>query len=265
MKMQAQLVSVTLGCAMASVALADEVRLSQTESEEVVLGFGRLCPDLGPSAAAEASSYWRSFTLRDQGISIDFSVTRVEFGIEQLRLPSLGEAEIMINLYTAPEGTQPQTGLTLIGSTVVAIGERTGEVVSVDIDALAGAGTALIVEVSVPSLRDMAGGDLGDRFVPGANGFGETAPVYFASDACGIPEPQPWNPAWGTFNHVLAVVGQPFCATDLDGDGQLTVFDFLTFQNLFDSRDPRADLDRDGLFTVFDFLAFQNAFEAGCP
>ncbi|MGD1914932.1 MAG: GC-type dockerin domain-anchored protein [Phycisphaerales bacterium] len=54
------------------------------------------------------------------------------------------------------------------------------------------------------------------------------------------------------------------CAADLDGDGVLTLFDFLEFQNLFDAGDPTADFDGDGSLTLFDFLAFQNAFDAGC-
>lgn len=55
------------------------------------------------------------------------------------------------------------------------------------------------------------------------------------------------------------------CPADLDGDGELAIFDFLMFGNLFDAGDPAADFDGDGAFTVFDFLAFQNAFDAGCP
>ena len=55
------------------------------------------------------------------------------------------------------------------------------------------------------------------------------------------------------------------CPADLDDDGRLTLFDFLTFGNLFDAGDPRADFDGDGDLTLFDFLAFQNAFDAGCP
>lgn len=54
------------------------------------------------------------------------------------------------------------------------------------------------------------------------------------------------------------------CPIDLDGDGELTVFDFLAFGNLFDLADPRADIDGDGLFTIFDFLTFQTMFDAGC-
>jgi hypothetical protein len=58
---------------------------------------------------------------------------------------------------------------------------------------------------------------------------------------------------------------QGACPADLDGDGQLTVFDFLEFQNLFASGDLAADFDGDGSLTLFDFLEFQNQFDAGCP
>ena len=54
------------------------------------------------------------------------------------------------------------------------------------------------------------------------------------------------------------------CRADLDDDGALTFFDFLTFQNLFAAEDVRADFDFDGAFTLFDFLAFQNSFAGGC-
>ncbi len=55
------------------------------------------------------------------------------------------------------------------------------------------------------------------------------------------------------------------CQADLDGDGTLTIFDFLEFQSLFDAGDPLADFDGDGTLTIFDFLGFQTAFDAGCP
>ncbi|MFI4916316.1 MAG: GC-type dockerin domain-anchored protein, partial [Phycisphaerales bacterium JB060] len=54
------------------------------------------------------------------------------------------------------------------------------------------------------------------------------------------------------------------CYADFDGDGSLTLFDFLAFQNAFDSGDLAADCDEDGILTLFDFLCFQNAFDAGC-
>jgi hypothetical protein len=46
--------------------------------------------------------------------------------------------------------------------------------------------------------------------------------------------------------------------------GQLDVFDFLAFQNLFAAGDAAADMDGDGSLTIFDFLAFQTSFDGGC-
>ena len=60
------------------------------------------------------------------------------------------------------------------------------------------------------------------------------------------------------------LVYEPDCPVDMDGDGQLTIFDFLMFQNLFATGDSRADFDGDGELTIFDFLAYQNAFARGC-
>ncbi|OAB55131.1 hypothetical protein AY599_19135 [Leptolyngbya valderiana BDU 20041] len=65
-------------------------------------------------------------------------------------------------------------------------------------------------------------------------------------------------------NFVVWQPGGDDCRVDLDGDGELTIFDFLAFQNLFDAGDPAADFDGDGDLTIFDFLAFQNEFDAGC-
>ncbi|MGD1916591.1 MAG: GC-type dockerin domain-anchored protein [Phycisphaerales bacterium] len=54
------------------------------------------------------------------------------------------------------------------------------------------------------------------------------------------------------------------CAADIDGDGVLTIFDFLAFQTLFSDGDLAADFDGDGILTIFDFLEFQTQFDAGC-
>ncbi|MEQ8318016.1 MAG: right-handed parallel beta-helix repeat-containing protein [Phycisphaerales bacterium] len=54
------------------------------------------------------------------------------------------------------------------------------------------------------------------------------------------------------------------CRADLDGDGALTLFDYLAFSGLFGLGDLQADFDGDGVLTIFDFLLFQTEFEAGC-
>jgi hypothetical protein len=62
----------------------------------------------------------------------------------------------------------------------------------------------------------------------------------------------------------VAVARAMACAPDCDGDGTLSFFDFLCFQNLFSTGDPAADCDNDGDLTFFDFLCFQDLFIAGC-
>ena len=64
---------------------------------------------------------------------------------------------------------------------------------------------------------------------------------------------------------VAGEIAEPPCAADLDADGELTIFDFLAFQNRFDAGSLETDFDGDGALTIFDFLAFQNAFDLGCP
>ena len=59
-------------------------------------------------------------------------------------------------------------------------------------------------------------------------------------------------------------LGAASCYADFDMSGSLDIFDFLAFQNAFDSGDLAADCDEDGSLTLFDFLCFQNAFDAGC-
>lgn len=54
------------------------------------------------------------------------------------------------------------------------------------------------------------------------------------------------------------------CLADFDGDGELSFFDFLAFQDAFSKGFRSADIDGDGAFTFFDFLAFQDAYARGC-
>ncbi|MEQ8843507.1 MAG: GC-type dockerin domain-anchored protein [Phycisphaerales bacterium] len=64
------------------------------------------------------------------------------------------------------------------------------------------------------------------------------------------------------------IFGEPVflpCFADQDRDGSLTIFDFLAFQNNFDSGDLAADCDGNGVLELWDFLCFQNGFDAGCP
>ncbi|UYV11873.1 MAG: integrin alpha [Phycisphaera sp.] len=80
----------------------------------------------------------------------------------------------------------------------------------------------------------------------------------------GAPWASPRGSSWAGSTYVVYGRSVRGCPADLDGDGVLTVFDFLAFFNLFQDGDPQADFDGDGELTLFDFLAFQDAFDAGC-
>jgi hypothetical protein len=54
------------------------------------------------------------------------------------------------------------------------------------------------------------------------------------------------------------------CYADVDDSGDLTLFDFLAYVNLFNADDVAADCDGSDSLDLFDFLCFVNAFNAGC-
>ncbi|MEQ9095553.1 MAG: GC-type dockerin domain-anchored protein [Phycisphaerales bacterium] len=94
---------------------------------------------------------------------------------------------------------------------------------------------------------------------PGEMHFDDQANVYVTTRTFNGTTGQTTMTAWK-----MGAIGETACPADFDGDGELTLFDFLAFQNAFDAGDPSADFDGDGELTLFDFLAFQNAFDAGC-
>jgi|GEM_PF-4725423 len=82
----------------------------------------------------------------------------------------------------------------------------------------------------------------------------------------GLVLPRPMDTEEKAFTLVIEPsVGAEPCYADFDGDGELTIFDFLAFQNAFVDGTLAADCDGDGGMSIFDFLCFQNAFAAGCP
>lgn len=75
----------------------------------------------------------------------------------------------------------------------------------------------------------------------------------------------------GTFVGVAAEIDGPLevvfgttCDADFNGDGELNVLDFVSFQGAFVAGDPGADCDGDGVLTILDFVCFQQLFGGGC-
>ncbi|MFI4915800.1 MAG: PQQ-binding-like beta-propeller repeat protein, partial [Phycisphaerales bacterium JB060] len=85
----------------------------------------------------------------------------------------------------------------------------------------------------------------------GAMHFDDRGDIYVTTRTRSADTGQTTMTAW----KLAAIGGRATCRADLDGDGALTLFDFLEFQNRFDAGDPIADFDGDGALTLFDFLA----------
>ncbi|MFI4917810.1 MAG: GC-type dockerin domain-anchored protein [Phycisphaerales bacterium JB060] len=271
--MQKKFAFATIAVAGLATAASAQTRLSHNLEEFLVTaGAGIACAAPSGTAGPQTTTdnFWsRSFTLTDFGVTEGFTVNTVEFGVESLRLPSLIETELTVNLYQVPAGSPPLAGATLVGTASMTSGERALEVVTMDVDGSVDAGSALMVEIESEDFLTLAG-QQGDVFFIGGNSFGQDAPSYVASPVgCAIVDPTDVAGLGFPDAHFIIIAegeagGGGGCRADLDGDGELTIFDFLTFQNLFDSGDLAADFDGDGSLTIFDFLSFQNEFDAGC-
>jgi hypothetical protein len=126
-----------------------------------------------------------------------------------------------------------------------------------------GMATAAGVGNDVVTFFDMDGNQVCQFTIAGGFGPGDGTMVPFSYVSDSLIGSVNLNGRESCFDDLGYTTGAG-CVADCDGDGILTLFDFLCFQNQFDAGDLAADLDGDGILTLFDFLAFQNAFDAGC-
>ncbi len=166
----------------------------------VTVGTGVSCSNGGITSD---NQYWRSFILADFGITNDFGVTMVEFGIEQATAGVGGVQPMTVNLYTTdlvfPTGT-----LTLIGTADVMVTDQALSLFQIPVTGTAPAGSELVVEISIPADT----GD-GNTFFPGANSLGETAPSYISSAGCGLTTPVTYaSIGFATCQLVMSVTGE---------------------------------------------------------
>ena len=165
----------------------------------VTAGTGVACSAGGITSD---NQYWRSFVLADFGITDDYAVTMVEFGIEDALAGIGGSQPMTVNLYTTdlvfPTGT-----LTLIGTLDVMVPDQALTLFQIPVTGTAPAGSELVVEVSIPADT----GD-GNRFFPGANSLGETADSWISSAGCGILAPVTYTSiGFPTCQLVMSVTG----------------------------------------------------------
>jgi len=161
-------------------ASPDAITITHSLDQSIVALTGVACTSGGITSD---NQYWRAFVLADFGITDEFNVTNVEFGIETAVGGVGGDQPMTVNLYTTdlvfPTGT-----LTLIGTLDVMVPDQDLTLYQIPVTGTAPAGSELVVEISIPA-------DVGDGnvFYPGANSLGETADSWISSVGCGITTP----------------------------------------------------------------------------
>jgi hypothetical protein len=142
-----------------------------------VAGSVACSPDQGTTTTE--NSYWRVFDLAgDFGITGDFNVTNVQFGVEN----SNNSGSTTVNLYTL-SGPLNTANLTLIGTGSFNVANGALFFYNAAVAGTAPAGSTLVVEVSSPNLSGVG------AFFIGSNNLGQNDPSYLSSASCGLPQP----------------------------------------------------------------------------
>lgn len=224
------------GCGIAVVlglggVVAAQESVSIDLAGVVISDGGSVARDSAPDTLSPASRYRYEVSGMVQGSGIVLgslfpSPTPLAEALESL---SPGSSDFLMGEVENPDGTHP---FQVLGETIE--GEQTLVGITVRFSATFDAGIGAD-DVAFFNIEDIV---LSPSFLVGTLRFTEgSAVIERTGDVCRV---------------------------DLDGDGSLTLFDFLAFQNAFDMGDLIADFDGDGALTLFDFLAFQNEFAVGC-
>ncbi|MCP4424918.1 MAG: hypothetical protein GY803_10525, partial [Chloroflexi bacterium] len=131
------------------------------------------------------NSYLRAFDLAAFGITNDFDVTEVQFGVETAAAGFGGEQPVHVNLYTMINPADPLTfgNLNFIGNSDVMVPDQDLSLFTVPVAVTAPAGSVLVVEIFTPN-----GQADGHAFFIGSNPDGQTDAGYIAAADCGLTD-----------------------------------------------------------------------------
>lgn len=216
----------TLAIASLSLGAFAQTITQNTTPNTVDATGGVACASLATSTNYYTSdnSYTRLFKLSDYGITYDYRITNIAFGV-QLASRTLagsntdigGTFPVEVWVYTTT-GTTPAGTLTPVGSSAIA----TVDVSSADnaamvntgvIDAVIPAGSNFVVEIWHDGTdgKDGTAATPYERFYMGTNAGGQSAPSYLSSQTCGILSPiAVGTGALASFNSqwVMTITGQ---------------------------------------------------------
>ncbi len=158
---------------------ASSTTITQSNSQTITSGNSVSC---NASGLHTDNHYLRVFDLPTFGISGDFAITNVSFGIES-STPASTTQPVEVRLFTL-EGEFIFANLTPIGSATAAVTSQALTILDVPVTGTAPAGSKLVVDIFTPE-----GQTAGNSFFVGSNGLGETGPSYIAAADCSIAEP----------------------------------------------------------------------------
>ena len=248
--------------------------------------------DFAPISAISPGANLYGVPATDTEHALDFFVPSVDANIEQIIVPFYQEgsglsgpslSEVRVQIWEGVPGaggtivwgntTTPRQHEILDGHALYRVGSGLGDkldttrpikFVSIDIDGMfVNQGLVYGVEIVMIEAPGMS-----EPFIPQSPYFNDAVDRAMRYDALSgqwSAIRDPGTNAGACLSMRVLQSETEGCYADCDGDGQLTIFDFLCYQNLFVAGDPASDCDCDGSLTIFDFLCFQNTFIAGCP
>lgn len=160
--------------------------ISQSSSLTITPGVGIYCNTSG--GITRDNTFYRSFKLSDHGITSDYTISKINYGIEELSGAPASGFPVTVSIFTT-SATFPTGTLTLINEVTENLNDQSEVLHATPIAAVIPAGSEFVVAISVESDATIDGGNGNVKFILGANNEPETGDTFIKTVACGQPTP----------------------------------------------------------------------------
>jgi hypothetical protein len=170
-------------------AFAQTVCTQSTDNLTIGQG-GVSCATAAPNLFVAQNSYIRRYTFPGScAIPPGQTISAVDFGVQSAQAGpnGAGMQPANVRLYSILTGAPLTFGnMTLLRDEPIILVDQTLQIVNVPLSSALAvpAGRDIVAEVFIPN-----GIAAQNRYFPGSNGVGQSAPSYIAAPACGIAEP----------------------------------------------------------------------------
>jgi hypothetical protein len=173
------------------------------------------------------NTFYRSFILSDFGITGDYDITSVDYGIENMSGAPAEGYPVKVSIY-ATDSTFPEGNLTLLSEVTEMITNQHLQMHSTPITATIPSGNEFVVSVSIESDAVTDGGNGEVSFQIGSNSDGEIRPAYLKAPACSLPNPVTFaSMGWPNVHVIMNVKG----TSDTAGIEDLALVGFRYYPN----------------------------------